>query len=475
MPTAITNAAPENFIIESELTALIDEGARRAQNPSEVSLILSKAAQAQGLGLAEAAVLMALTDQDQLEEFFRIAHQVKQDIYGRRLVLFAPLYLSDYCVNDCRYCSYQHSNDKFQRRRLTPDEVAMEARAILAMGHKRLALEAGEDPRHNPISYILECIAAIYAVEERGNRIRRVNVNIAATTVEEYAQLKAAGIGTYVLFQETYHEPTYRHHHPRGPKSDYLWHLTAMHRAMSGGLDDVGLGVLFGLYDWRFETLAMLKHAEVLEKDAGVGPHTFSVPRIKKASGVDQANFPYLVADPDFKKIVAALRLTAPYAGLLMSTREGGPFRAELIAAGVSQISAGSCTGVGGYAVALAEGGAQVTPQFAVDEHRSHLEIIKELLGQGYLPSYCTACYREGRTGDRFMELAKNGQIQNVCHPNAILTFQEYLEDFADQELKALGQQVISSGLEEIKSPKIRERVSQRLALISQGQRDFRE
>lgn len=475
MPTAIANPTPENFIVESELAALIENGARRSRDSSETRLILDQAARAEGLELAEAAVLLALTDPDQLEELYRIARQVKEAIYGRRLVLFAPLYLSDYCVNDCRYCSYQHSNDQFRRRRLTQEEIARETRAVLRMGHKRLALEAGEDSRHNPIDYLLASIATIYGVEERGNRIRRVNVNIAATTAENYQKLKEAGIGTYVLFQETYHQPTYRHYHPRGPKADYMWHLTAMHRAMFGGLDDVGLGVLFGLYDWRFETLAMLKHAEVLERDAGVGPHTFSVPRLKKAVGVDQTRFPHLVSEADFKKIVAVLRLTAPYAGLLMSTREGGLFRAELIAAGVSQISAGSCTGVGGYAVALEEGGAEVTPQFEVEEHRSHLEIIKELLLQGYLPSYCTACYREGRTGDRFMELAKSGQIQNVCHPNAILTFQEYLEDFGDQELKELGRRVIMDGLKEIENPRVRERVSLRLGLISQGQRDFRE
>lgn len=475
MPTAIANPTPENFIVESELAALIENGARRSRDSSEARRILDQAARAEGLELAEAAVLLALTDPDQLEELYRIARQVKEAIYGRRLVLFAPLYLSDYCVNDCRYCSYQHSNDQFRRRRLTQEEIARETRAVLRMGHKRLALEAGEDSRHNPIDYLLASIATIYGVEERGNRIRRVNVNIAATTAENYQKLKEAGIGTYVLFQETYHKPTYRHYHPRGPKADYMWHLTAMHRAMFGGLDDVGLGVLFGLYDWRFETLAMLKHAEVLERDAGVGPHTFSVPRLKKAVGVDQTRFPHLVSEADFKKVVAVLRLAAPYAGLLMSTREGGPFRAELIAAGVSQISAGSCTGVGGYAVALEEGGAEVTPQFEVEEHRSHLEIIKELLLQGYLPSYCTACYREGRTGDRFMELAKSGQIQNVCHPNAILTFQEYLEDFGDQELKELGRRVIMDGLKEIENPLVRERVSRRLGLISQGQRDFRE
>ncbi|MEW6723823.1 MAG: [FeFe] hydrogenase H-cluster radical SAM maturase HydG [Bacillota bacterium] len=436
---------------------------------SDAREILARARTGRGLTLEEAARLLTVRDGGVLQEMFQSAAGVKERIYGRRVVLFAPLYLSDYCTNNCRYCGYRAAH-RFPRHRLTTEEIIAEVEILEAMGHKRLALECGEDPVNCPIDYVLEAIETIYSVSKEQGQIRRVNVNIAATTVEDYRRLKAAGIGTYILFQETYHEPTYRCMHPSGPKSNYGWHLTAMDRAMEGGIDDVGIGVLFGLYDYRFEVLALLAHASHLEECFGVGPHTVSVPRLRPAAGVSLSDYPHLVSDAEFKKLVAILRLALPYTGLILSTRERPEFRDELLNVGVSQISAGSCTGVGGYRASL-EGDDQL--QFTVGDHRTPDEVIASLCRSDYIPSYCTACYRQGRTGDRFMALAKSGQIQNVCQPNALLTFEEYLQDYASSETRRLGRELISRHLEAIPSEKHRQATRQRLEEIRRGRRDL--
>jgi 2-iminoacetate synthase len=384
-------------------------------------------------------------------------------------VLFTPLYVSNYCVNRCSYCGYKRTN-KINRRRLTDDEVRREVEIIESLGHKRIALEAGEDDKNCPIEYITHVMDVIYSTKLKNGSIRRINVNIAATSVENYKKLKAAGIGTYVLFQETYHRESYSKYHPSGPKSDYDYHATAMDRAMEGGIDDVGLGVLFGLYDYRYEVLGLLLHAQHLEEKYGVGPHTISVPRLRPAAGVSLEEYPHLVSDHDFKRIVAILRLAVPYTGIILSTREAPGFREEVINLGVSQISAGSCTDVGGYV--LHEQGDNQS-QFELADHRSPLEVLKSLCMQGYLPSYCTACYRAGRTGDRFMEFAKSGQIHNLCYPNAILTFKEYLEDYADDELKMLGNQVIEKNLDKIPNIVMRNKTIERLKRVENGERDL--
>ncbi len=459
-----------SFIDDQVLTAKLRRGGIEASDTSRVREILDKAILAKGLSIDEAAVLLELEEPEFLTELYRVAGQVKRDIYGRRIVMFAPLYISDYCVNNCSYCGYKH--DSFQnRRRLTTREIADETLAILAMGHKRLALEQGEDECNNPIDYVIEALETIYAQHYQGSNIRRVNVNIAATTVANYRRLKQAGIGTYVLFQETYHRPTYDNLHS-GPKADFERQLFAMHRAMEGGVDDVGIGALFGLYNWRFDVLAMLTHAKALEQDMGVGPHTFSVPRIRQASGVDLKIFKNPVSDTDFKKLVAILRLATPYVGMLLSTRETPELRREIIEVGISQVSAGSCTGVGGYTV-TSSGQERQKPQFKVEDTRTSVEVIQSLVDSGYWPSFCTACYREGRTGDRFMQLAKTGQIQNVCGPNALLTFQEYLRDFGDAHLKDCGQRLIETALEEINNPRMREVTAEKLGAIRQGEFDL--
>ncbi|MDR1920605.1 MAG: [FeFe] hydrogenase H-cluster radical SAM maturase HydG [Candidatus Adiutrix sp.] len=465
------NTYGQSFIDDQAIFDLLERGQTAAADKGRVRGILEKAAEARGLSLEEAGVLIQLTDPELLAELYHVAGQVKESIYGHRLVLFAPLYLSDFCVNNCCYCGYQH-NSPHKRRKLTIQEIADETQAILAMGHKRLALEQGEHPRQNPIEYVLEALEVIYAQRYNGSNIRRVNVNIAATTVENYRRLKDAGIGTYVLFQETYHRDTYKKIH-RGLKADFERQLFAMHRAMEGGVDDVGLGALFGLYNWRFDVLAMLTHAEVLERDMGVGPHTFSVPRVREAAGVDLEMFLDPVSDADFKKLVAVLRLTAPYAGMLLSTRESLELRREVIAVGISQISAGSRTGVGGYFVAP-EGEDRQKPQFEVEDTRTPVEVIQSLVDAGYWPSFCTACYRSGRTGDRFMKLAKSGQIQNVCGPNALLTFQEYLRDFGDARLKTSGEALIEKALSEIDNARMREVTAAKLQGIRQGAFDLR-
>ncbi|HEY3377103.1 MAG TPA: [FeFe] hydrogenase H-cluster radical SAM maturase HydG [Armatimonadota bacterium] len=463
----------DEFICHDEILETLAAAKAVAADPARIRAILDKAATFQGLTHREAAVLLECRTPEILDEIFTLARTVKEHIYGRRIVMFAPLYLSDYCVNKCTYCGYNHEHC-MTRRRLTQQELLEEVHVLESMGHKRLALEAGEDPVNCPIDYILDCIQTIYSIKHNNGEIRRVNVNIAATTVENYRKLKDAGIGTYILFQETYHKPTYLRVHPAGPKHNYAWHTEAHDRAMQGGIDDVGLGVLFGLYDWRYDTVGMLMNAEHLEAALGVGPHTISVPRIRAAEGVTAADFPYLVSDDDFKKIVAVLRLAVPYTGMLLSTREPEGYREEVIAVGISQVSAGSCTGVGGYAHAHKLGFEDSKPQFETADERSAMDIVKGLIKEGYIPSYCTACYREGRTGDRFMRLAKTGQIANVCQPNAMLTLQEYMEDFGDDELRALGSQVIARELDAIPNAKIREKTIEYLDRIRSGDRDLR-
>ena len=437
----------DEFISHEEILDTLAEAQCSAMEPARIRAILDKAAGFHGLTHREAAVLLEVTDPQILEEIFTLARTVKEHIYGRRIVMFAPLYLSDYCVNNCTYCGYSHGHC-MTRRKLTQQEVAEEVRVLEGMGHKRLALETGEDPVNCPIDYVLDCIQTIYALKEENGEIRRVNVNIAATTLENYRKLKEAGIGTYILFQETYHQPTYAQVHPSGPKHNYAWHTEAHDRAMSAGIDDVGLGVLYGLSEWKYDTIGQLLHAEHLEAAFGVGPHTLSVPRIRAAEGVDASQFPHLVSDGDFKKIVAVLRLAVPYTGMLLSTREPKGFREEVIAVGISQVSAGSCTGVGGYAHAGKLGFETLVPQFEPEDSRSPREMLKELIHDGYIPSYCTACYRMGRTGDRFMALAKTGQIANVCQANALLTLQEYMEDYGDEELRAAGREIIAKELD---------------------------
>jgi 2-iminoacetate synthase len=462
------------FINHEEILDTLAQAKLEAQDPARVRAILEKASTYVGLTHREAAVLLEVQSPDILGECFGMARRIKEHIYGRRIVMFAPLYLSDYCINQCSYCGYSCQNQGMTRRRLTQAELAEEIRVLEGLGHKRLALEAGEDPVNCPLDYVLECIQTIYSLKFENGAIRRANVNIAATTVENYTRLKDAGIGTYILFQETYHKPTYQVVHRGGPKQDYEWHTEAHDRAMQGGIEDVGLGVLYGLYDWKYDTVAMLMHAEHLEAALGVGPHTLSVPRIRSAAGVDAKDYPYLVADEDFKKVVAVLRLAVPYTGMILSTREPMGFREEVIAVGISQVSAGSCTGVGGYADTHKLGEPETVPQFEPSDHRSPTEMLKDLLKDGYIPSYCTACYREGRTGDRFMQLAKSGQIANVCQPNALLTLQEYMEDYGDEELRTLGQEAIARELGTIPNPKARQAAEAYLARIRNGERDLR-
>ncbi|HEY3316071.1 MAG TPA: [FeFe] hydrogenase H-cluster radical SAM maturase HydG [Bacillota bacterium] len=453
---------------ELEKASRVDRGAVRE--------IVAKARRAEGLEPSEVARLLQVEDPDLLQEIFAAAREIKEKIYGKRIVLFAPLYVSNFCVNNCRYCGY-HRENKIPRRRLTMDEVREEVRVLESMGHKRLALETGEDPKNCPLDYVLEVLETIYSVRFERGSIRRVNVNVAATTPEDYRRLKAAKIGTYILFQETYHRPTYEYMHPAGPKASYEYHLGAMDRALSAGIDDVGIGPLFGLYDYKFEVMAVILHARHLDQTFGVGPHTISMPRLRPATGMSLEDYPHLVSDDDFRKVVAIIRLAVPYTGMILSTREKPGFRDEAIGLGISQISAGSCTGVGAYRQEHEKtaGGAaeEGSPQFTVEDHRSPDEILQNLCAGGYLPSYCTACYRKGRTGDRFMPLAKSGQIQNVCQPNAILTFKEYLLDYASPETRRVGEETIRRHLGEIKNPLTRQRTEERLKQIEEGTRDL--
>ncbi|MGE5557608.1 MAG: [FeFe] hydrogenase H-cluster radical SAM maturase HydG [Bacillota bacterium] len=456
----ISEESGSSWLMEESVHAAIESGRKNGGYKG----LLAKARSCRGLSPDEAAVFLQTDDGEVWAEVFRAARHIKEEIYGKRIVIFAPLYISDYCVNSCIYCGYRCGNGT-GRRRLSQAEIAREVEILEDMGHKRLALEAGEDPAHAPLSYILESMDTIYRVRKARGNIRRINVNIAAASVDDYRRLKTAGIGTYILFQETYHRPTYEKVHPAGPKRNYDRQLSAFDRAMQAGIDDVGAGVLFGLYDYKFEVVSLIIHAAHLEEKFGVGPHTVSVPRLRPAPGVRLDGFP-LVSDEEFRRIVALLRLALPYTGIILSTREEPSFRREVISLGVSQISAGSRTTVGGY-------GAQTsTPQFEVGDHRRISEIILELLNDGYLPSFCTACYRQGRTGDRFMALAKSGEIKKVCAPNAILTFQEYLQDYADADLEEKGRTAIERHLSCL-DPVIRGEVSDKLMQIKGGNRDL--
>jgi len=433
----------------------------------EVKTIVDKSMNKDMLTVEETATLLRIKNEDHLAIVFDAARRLKERIYGNRIVMFAPLYVSNYCVNGCTYCGYKCSN-KFDRKILTDEELREEARVLIEMGHKRIAFEAGEDDVHCPIDYVLHAMDVLYKTKVENGALRRINVNVAATTVENYKKLKAADIGTYILFQETYHEAAYKDYHPTGPKSNYLYHLTAMDRAMEGGIDDVGVGALFGLHDYRFEVLALMQHRDHLEEKYGVGPHTISVPRIKKAKDVSVSDMPHAVSDEEFKKLVAIIRLAVPYVGIILSTREEAAFREEVIKLGVSQISAGSKTDVGGY-----KEDDQMESQFELADHRPQGEIIESLLNKGFLPSYCTACYRAGRTGDRFMQVAKNGTIQNLCHPNAMMTLKEYLMDYADDDLRTTGNKVIEENIGQIPNEKMRAKTIDRLKRIENGERDL--
>lgn len=455
-----------DFINDEKIEKLLQAG--MAVTDEQVAAIIERAREAAGLNIDEVAALIQNRNPELTKKMFLAAGEIKKRIYGKRVVLFAPLYISDHCVNDCSYCGYCVRN-KFNRRKLTMDEIAKEVKVLESMGHKRLAVEAGEHPGECPVEYVIDALKTIYAVKNDQGAIRRCNVNVAATTVEEYRKLHAAGIGTYILFQETYHRASYAKYHRGGPKSDYDWHTTAHHRAMQAGIDDVGFGALFGLYDWRYEVLGLFLHANSLEQRFGVGPHTISVPRIKKAPGAESMEYPYAVSDEDFMKLTAIIRLAVPYTGIILSTRESAAMRHNLLQYGVSQVSAGSCTGVGGYSAA---DGSDIK-QFSVEDHRAPDEVLADLLESGWLPSFCTACYRKGRTGDRFMQLAKTGEIQNVCQPNAILTLNEYLNDYAGAELKAVGKKAIQKHLAEIVSAEVRAQVEVELKKIDSGLRDL--
>lgn len=460
------------FINERVIRETISKGQVLAQSKEQIENILNKAKDAKGLSIEEASVLLATEDINLLNNIFKAAKEVKEKIYGKRIVMFAPLYVSNYCVNNCEYCGYKHCNSDLQRRKLDMEELKEEVRVLVNLGHKRIALEVGEDPVNTPIEYVLECIKEIYSLKFDNGEIRRINVNIAATSIEEYKMLKDVNIGTYILFQETYHKETYEKLHPNGPKHDYYYHTEAMHRAREAGIDDVGIGVLYGLYDYKYDTIAMLLHANELEKTTGVGPHTISVPRLRKAENVSLEKYPYLVSDDEFKKIVAVLRLAVPYAGLILSTREESALRDEIIALGVSQVSSGSCTGVGGYADSINT--AQQKPQFEIGDHRSPIEMVESLMESGYIPSYCTACYREGRTGDRFMALAKSGQINNVCQANALLTLKEFIMDYGTDRTRELGDKLIEESLATIPNEKARQVTRERVKMVAEGKRDQR-
>lgn len=468
------NKYSTDFINDEKIFSILAEG--KNATALEAESIISLAGEARGLTPAQAAVLLNVEDQALLEKMFATAQALKDNIYGRRLVFFAPLYLSNHCINDCHYCGYRHSNAQMARRQLTMQEIEEEVKILESLGHKRLAVECGEHPAKCSLDYVLEAIKTIYGVKNKNGSIRRLNINVAATGVEEYRLLKDAGIGTYILFQETYHRNIYKAMHPRGPKADYDYHLTAMHRAMEGGIDDVGIGVLYGLYDYKYEVLATLLHSLNLEHIFGVGPHTISVPRLRPAQGVTVENYPHLVPDSDFKKLIAVLRLAVPYTGIIISTRERAEFRDELLSVGVSQVSAGSCTGVGGYKEEYGGNNGsrgESTAQFNVEDHRSPDEVVQSVCSSGFIPSFCTACYRKGRTGDRFMALAKSGEIGNVCQPNAILTFKEYLLDYASAGTLKIGLQTIREQLDKIDNGAVRMETQDRLGRLDSGERDL--
>ena len=462
----------QEFISDEEIRATLDYAEKNKNNLALVDEILEKAKARKGLDHREASVLLACEDPDRVQALYGLAEQIKKDFYGNRIVMFAPLYLSNYCVNGCTYCPYHLKNKHIARRKLTQEEIVREVTALQDMGHKRLAIEAGEDPVNNPIEYILESIKTIYSIKHKNGAIRRVNVNIAATTVENYRKLKEAGIGTYILFQETYHKESYEKLHPTGPKHNYAYHTEAMDRAMEGGIDDVGLGVLFGLELYKYEFAGLLMHAEHLEAVHGVGPHTISVPRIKHADDIDPAAFDNSISDDIFAKICACIRVAVPYTGMIISTRESQACREKVIRLGVSQISGASKTSVGGYAEEDVM--EENSEQFDVSDKRTLDEVVRWLMQLGYIPSFCTACYREGRTGDRFMSLCKAGQIQNCCHPNALMTLKEYLMDYASPETRAIGEALIEKEIDNIGKDKVKDIVRERLVKIENGERDFR-
>lgn len=459
-----------DFINDEEILRTIEYAKDNKNNHAVIEEILNKASTCRGISYQEAAILLECDDPSLLQKMFDIAMDIKRKIYGNRIVMFAPLYLSNYCVNECRYCPYHHSNCHIARKQLSQEDIRREVIALQDMGHKRLALETGEDPENCPIDYVLESIKTIYNVHHKNGAIRRVNVNIAATTVENYKKLKDAGIGTYILFQETYHQPTYEYLHPKGPKHNYAYHTEAMDRAMTGEIDDVGIGVLFGLTDYHYDFVGLLMHAKHLEDTFGVGPHTISVPRIRPADDVDLTEYPNAINDALFRKIVAILRLAVPYTGIIVSTRESAASRKDALEVGVSQISGASSTSVGGYV----EKEEENSSQFDVNDTRTLDEIVGWLISLGYIPSFCTACYREGRTGDRFMQLAKSGQIGNVCQANALMTLKEYLEDYASNATRTVGEELIRMECKKIPNEKVRTLVLDHLEDLSHGKRDFR-
>ena len=462
----------EEFIHHGEITDTLAYAEENKSNRALIEGLLNRAADCKGLTHREAAVLLACDQPDLNEKMFSLAKKIKEELYGQRIVLFAPLYLSNYCINSCVYCPYHAKNKNIRRKKLTQEEIRREVIALQDMGHKRLALETGEDPVNNPIEYVLESIKTIYSIKHKNGAIRRVNVNIAATTVENYRRLKEAGIGTYILFQETYHKENYEKLHPAGPKHDYAWHTEAMDRAMEGGIDDVGCGVLFGLNLYRYDFVGLLMHAEHLEAVHGVGPHTISVPRIRPADDIDPSAFSNAIDDDTFAKLVAVIRIAVPYTGMIVSTRESQESRERVLDLGISQISGASCTSVGGYE--KKERPEENSAQFDVNDTRTLDEVVQWLLDLGYVPSFCTACYRAGRTGDRFMALCKSGQIKNCCLPNALMTLKEYLEDYASEETQKKGEAVIKAQMEEIPNPAVRAKAAEYLKELHDGMRDFR-
>ena len=468
----VNSPRADEFIHDGEIMATLEYAKQHRNDMAMVDEILARAAERKGLSHRDAAVLLECDDPAIIERIFKLAREIKQHIYGNRIVMFAPLYLSNYCINGCVYCPYHAKNRTIPRRKLTQEEIRREVIALQDMGHKRLALETGEHPTKNPIEYVLESINTIYSIHHKNGAIRRVNVNIAATTVENYRLLRDAGIGTYILFEETYNRKTYEALHPTGPKSDWAYHTEAMDRAMQGGIDDVGIGALFGLCNYRYDFVGLLMHAEHLEACYGVGPHTISVPRIRPADDIDPADFPDAVTDEVFRRIVAVLRIAVPYTGMIVSTRESQRSRELVLDVGVSQLSGGSRTSVGGYAEGIED--AEESAQFDISDNRTLDDIVGWLLELGYIPSFCTACYREGRTGDRFMSLAKRGLIGNCCAPNALFTLREYLEDYASPRTRELAEQMINRQIPLIPSDKVRNITIENLKKIAEGKRDFR-
>lgn len=460
------------FIDDEEILDTLAYAEQNKRNRKLIDSIIEKAKECKGLNHREAAVLLECDLEDENEKMFKLAKEIKEKFYGNRIVMFAPLYLSNYCVNGCVYCPYHYKNKHIARKKLTQEEIRKEVIALQDMGHKRLAIEAGEDPVNNPIEYILESIDTIYSVKHKNGAIRRVNVNIAATTVENYKKLKDAGIGTYILFQETYNKKAYEELHPTGPKHDYAYHTEAMDRAMEAGIDDVGLGVLFGLNLYKYDLVGLLMHAEHLEATMGVGPHTISVPRIRPADDINPDEFSNAISDDIFAKIVAIIRIAVPYTGMIVSTRESKKTRERVLQLGVSQISGGSRTSVGGYVEPEEED--ENSAQFEISDNRTLDEVVRWLIEMNHIPSFCTACYREGRTGDRFMKLVKSGQIANCCQPNALMTLKEYLEDYASPETKIKGEALIAEEMKKIPNEKVRERAQKYLSEIMEGKRDFR-